>query len=110
MVEDFTTVLDGVGDDSDGDGGAADWDSASHGADVVGGLATNVFRELDKMQRVMAVPPPDATAADLRRVCAPSIKISKLIDTDCSLLGAGKRSTCLYARTTGPRWSVDRVQ
>ena len=109
MVEDFTAALDGVGDDSDGDEGAADRDSASHGADV-GGLATNVFRELDEMRRVMAVPPPDATAADLRRVCAPSIKISKLNNADCLLLGTRKRSTRLYARTTGPRWSEDRVQ
>ena len=68
MIEDFTAALNSVGDDSDGDGGAADQDSASHRADVVRGLATNVFRQLHEMQRVMAVPPPDATVADLHRV------------------------------------------
>lgn len=75
MVEDFTAALNDVGNDSDGDGVVVTGpDSASHGADV-GGLGANVMRELDEMRRVMAVPPPDASAADLRKVCAPSFEI-----------------------------------
>ncbi|KAF8547607.1 hypothetical protein OG21DRAFT_1490075 [Imleria badia] len=71
MVEDFSRVIRAVRDDSfsDSDEGIVDPDSASHGANVadVGGLAANVLQELDKMRRVVAAPPPDATMADLRK-------------------------------------------
>ena len=72
MVEDFSRAIHAVGNNSFSNSNEdVASPSASRGADVadVGGLVTNALQELDDMQRVVATLPPDATAADLDKVC-----------------------------------------
>jgi hypothetical protein len=78
MVEDFSRAIHAVGNDSfsDGDEDVAS-PSASRGAIVadVGGLVTNALQELNEIRRVVAAPPLDATAADLRKVCTRVLQV-----------------------------------
>ena len=101
VVEDFTRAFNAVFNNSldDDIDSIAEPNPASHGANVEGQMAVNMMRELDKMLRIMADPPPDAPAADLHKVCTLSIKASK---QHWLTLGTGQHSACLYTDTTGP--------
>lgn len=103
-LEDFTNELNMVPDDSDvensdGNEGVADTNSASRRVDVAG-LNVNEAREHAEVRRIMAQPTMDASAAVLRKVscrCSESFYTKSKIDP--TILGIGRRSNGLYAPT-----------
>lgn len=103
-LEDFTNELNMVPDDSDventdGDEGVADANSASCRVDVAG-LNVNEAREHAEVRRIMAQPAIDASPAVLRKVsCLRSELFHTKSRIDPTIIGIGGHSNGLYAPT-----------